>query len=925
MLCWDVKKGELVSRWRDKDCSAAVTAISRSKADPDIFAVGHADGSIRLWDARIAIVIIVFNGHRSAITHLSFDRTGVRLASGSTDTDVIVWDLVAESGLFKLRGHKGQITGLHFVQLSSDSSPTDGATASGVADDAAEGFLMSTSKDALIKIWDIASQYCIETHVTQSSGECWALSVSPDESGCITAGNDGELKAWSLDVQGLRAHTTQLNLAKDKTFLHGQGTLYRQGKDRTIGIRFHPRGDYIAIHGSEKAVELWRVRSEEEVKKVMARKRRRRREKPAVADGADVDGDTEMVDGEENISEAAVNDVFVQYMIVRTGGKIRSVDWAKGSRPSKMLQLLAASTNNQIELYDIPAYSQHKKNKASEEPDYQRSLAVELPGHRTDVRAVSLSSDDKMLATASNGSIKIWNVSTSSCLRTLECGYALCCAFLPGDKIVLVGNKSGDVEVFDVASSTLIDTVKAHEGAVWSMRVHPDGKAVVTGSADKSAKFWRFDASQEEIPGTKRTTSRLKLVHTRTLKLNDDILALCFTPDSRLLAVSTLDNTVKVFFVDTLKLFLNLYGHKLPVLHISIASDSKLLATCSADKNIRLWGLDFGDCHKALFAHDDSIMNVSFIAEPTSRDDAHTLFSASKDGLLKTWDADKFLAVQKLSGHHSELWTMAVSRTGDFVVTASHDKSIRIWRLNDEPLFLEEEREKELEDLHDRNLAETMDKDAAEADALDARDGETAEVASASKQTGATLTAGEKIIEALSMCTEDLDATTEYEDERAANPNAGLAAPQRHPVLSLRNLPPETHMLSVLAAIPVSSLQDALLLLPFSTIPPLFTFLSLFLAKQTNVPLTCRVLFFLLRTHHKQIVASRELRPLLGVMRERLRGSLGEWKEVLGWNLAACRVLGERMGVEKVGRLEDVGEQDAKGANARKRGFVTVA
>lgn len=40
VLCWDVKKGELLSRWRDANCNAEVTAITQSKADQDIFAVG---------------------------------------------------------------------------------------------------------------------------------------------------------------------------------------------------------------------------------------------------------------------------------------------------------------------------------------------------------------------------------------------------------------------------------------------------------------------------------------------------------------------------------------------------------------------------------------------------------------------------------------------------------------------------------------------------------------------------------------------------------------------------------------------------------------------------------------------------------------------------------------------------------------------
>ena len=66
----------------------------------------------------------------------------------------------------------------------------------------------------------------------------------------------------------------------------------------------------------------------------------------------------------------------------------------------------------------------------------------------------------------------------------------------------------------------------------------------------------------------------------------------------------------QVFYLDSLKFFLSLYGHKLPVLCMDISSDSTLLVSGSADKNIKVWGLDFGDCHKSLFAHGDTVMQV---------------------------------------------------------------------------------------------------------------------------------------------------------------------------------------------------------------------------------------------------------------------------------------------------------------------------
>ncbi|OAL55940.1 WD40 repeat-like protein [Pyrenochaeta sp. DS3sAY3a] len=910
VLCWDIKKGELLSRWRDDSCTEEVTVICRSEVDQDVFAVGYADGSIRIWDARTSTVVINFNGHKSAVTTLAFDRTGVRLASGAKDTDIVIWDLVSETGLFKLRGHKGQITGLHFIHPGS-TAPEDGGEDEDVEMDADQAFLLSTSKDALIKIWDVNTQHCIETHIAQTNGECWALGVSPDGSGCITAGNDGELKVWAIDVPGLRNAGSSVGENTEQRYLTSRGILYRNSKDRTQGISWYSKSDYIAVHGAEKAVEIWRVRSEEEVRKSLTRKKKRKREK---AKNDPTSEAQEEADAEEktNIAEAEIGEIFVPYVTIRTAGKVRSVAWMR-IRGTKKLQLVVGTNNNLIDVYEIP---QKGKSKTEEAPDYSRTLSVELAGHRNDIRALALSSDDRMLASASSGGLKIWNIKTQNCLRTLECGYALCCAFLPGDKIVVVGTKDGDIELYDIAASSLLDKIPAHEGAVWTMQVHPDGKSLITGSADKSVKFWNFEIVQEEIPGTKRTTPQLKLIQSRVLKVNDDVLSVQFSPDSRLLAVATLDNTVKVFFVDSLKLFLNLYGHKLPVLNMSISSDSKLIATCSADKNVRIWGLDFGDCHKALFGHEDSIMQISFIPHPIDGDDKHIIFSASKDRTIKTWDGDKFEQIQKFKGHHGEIWAMTIGRTGDFVVTASHDKSIRIWSKSDEPIFLEEERERELEDMYEKTLATSLEDE-------EPLTGERAEAVDASKQTLSTLTAGERIQEALDLGVADLDLVRDWEEQRKTNPKT--APPQRNPLfLALGNISAERHVLNTLAKIPAAQLHDALLVLPFASLPALFTFLRIWVRKQWNVTLTCRVLFFMLKTHQKQIVASRELKAVLEDMRNELRTTLVGNKDVVGFNVAAVRFVGERVEEGRVVRLEDL-ERGVVEEGRRKRAFVDVA
>lgn len=913
VLCWDIKKGELLSRWRDEKCSAPVTAIARSKADPDIFAVGYEDGSIRLWDSKIAATIVSFNGHRSAITVLTFDKSGARLASGSRDTDVIIWDLVAEVGQVKLRGHKDQVTGVRFVEpdpVVQDADDSEEAMAVDTESEA-EGFLLTTGKDSLIKLWDLSSRHCIETHIAQSNGECWALGLSPDYSGCVTAGNGGELKVWSLDTLALAASSQQVDGTHTTKYLQDRGTLIRKSNDRGTEIVFHPRRDYFAVHGPEKAVEVWRIRPEAEIKKVLARKRRRRREKLDKKAGADADADA--AEDAEDISSATVSDVFVHYVTVRTSGKVRSIDWAVNSGV-KDLQLVIGTTNNQVELYNVPPKDKSSKSK-DEAPDYTKSLAVELPGHRADVRALSLSSDDKMLASAANGSLKIWNVRTQMCIRTFECGYALCCAFLPGDKVVVVGTKAGELQLFDVASASLLDSVTAHEGAVWSLQVHPDGRSMASGSADKSVKLWNFQIVQEEVLGTTRTTPRLKLVQSKVLKLTDDVLSIRFSPDARVLAVALLDNTVKVFFVDTLKLYLNLYGHKLPVLSMDISYDSKLIITSSADKNIRIWGLDFGDCHKALFGHQDSILQVAFVPH-NSDGNGHHFFSSSKDRSIKYWDGDKFEQIQRLDGHHGEVWALAVGHSGQFLVSAGHDKGIIVWDETEEQIFLEEEREKEIEELYESTLTASLEKDE------DAGDKE-AETAAASKQTVETLMAGERIAEALEMGMADLNLLKEWEEERKVNPRT--PAPQRNIVyMALGNISAEAHVMSVLQKIKAAALHDALLVLPFAMVSPLFTFINIFAMRSMNIPLTCRILFFMLKTHHRQIVANRTMRTMLDGIRANLRAALKRNKDEMGYNVAALKIMG--MQIQEKSVKEYVDENwDAGEENVKKRAFMHIA
>ncbi|KAJ2694670.1 beta transducin, partial [Coemansia spiralis] len=515
-------------------------------------------------------------------------------------------------------------------------------------------------------------------------------------------------------------------------------------------------------------------------------------------------------------------------------------------------------------------------------PDPSLVCSVERLGHRSEPRALALSSDNDLLASAANKSLRIWNAGTGACIRTLECGTALCVAFLPGDQYIVVGTKEGTLELYDIPGAALVETFDAHAGgACWAIDVSPDKKGLVTGGADKCVKFWNFELVREQGAGAGAVVSRrrMTLEHAKTLQMSDDALAVRFSPDGRLLAVALLDTTVKVFYADTLKFFLSLYGHKLPVVSLDISSDSTLLVTGSADKRVKLWGLDFGDCHRSILAHQEPVTTVRFVWG------THYFFSAGKDRLVQQWDGDKFQRVQKLTGSHGDVWALAVARHGNFVAAASQDRSIRVWDKTDEPLFLEEERERELEEMYDRGLEASTDQPSGDADA----DG--AEAERAGKATMDTLKAGERIMEALDLADGERRKWDEYAAQRRAMPHLNPPAPEPNPILQFEKSSPEAHVLRTVERVRAADLDDALLVLSFGRVLSLLEYVDMWAQREWNTPLTCRVLFFLLRTHQSQIAATRAMRGRLDSIRRSLRAGVRAQRDQVGYNLAALAAL----------------------------------
>lgn len=889
---WDIKTGELDSDLSDGLPPGAIDARTTKPAettymqyynDTNLLAVGYADGVIKVWDLISKTVLLSFNGHRSAITQLLFDSTGTRLISGSRDSNIIVWDLVSEIGLYKLRSHKDSITGLWLPD---------------------ENWLISISKDGLIKIWDLKIQQCVETHIAHA-GECWALGVEEDV--IVTTSSDSQIKIWNLDLD-----------ANAGSKVTEKGIFEKQSKQRGVSVSFATVSDgtkFFYVQNADKTVEVVRLRKEEEISRALKKREKRFREKGMT--------DEEI---QQNFRESYISIIMHSFQVLRSAFKIRATSWTVVT-PSK-LELMVTTAGNTIEYYSIPYEKREPKY-----PTPMRVHSVELQGHRTDVRAVDISDDGKLLATASNGLLKIWNIKTKTCLRTFECGYALTCKFLPGGVLVIVGTRSGQLQLFDLASSTILeDNEEAHDAAVWSLDITSDGRRLVTGSADKTVKFWNFIVEEKKVYGTTdKLVPTMSLHHDTTLEMNDDILSVKISPENKFLAVSLLDSTVKVFYLETMKFFLSLYGHKLPVLSIDISFDSKLIITSAADKNIKIWGLDFGDCHKSLFAHQDSIMNVKFL--PGS----HNFFSSSKDATIKYWDGDKFETIQKLAGHQSEVWALAVARSGTCVVSASHDSSIRIWEETDDQVFLDEERERELEEENEESLLTSLEEGSGDsAFKQDEKEEDHDEAVDVHKQTVESLKAGERLMEAIDLGLPEIEAWENYEKElqvwKRKKQGAEPVKPQDNAILLAIKKTPEEYIMDTLVRIKPSQLEDALLTLPFSYVLMFLKFLDVVLQNKkllyNNLSLVCKNLFFVVQSNHRELVTQKneELKQRITRVKNELREALKGNEDDLGFNIEGLKFIKQQWNLRHSYEfIDEFDQRTQEEKTAKKRVFETLS
>jgi WD40 repeat protein/serine/threonine protein kinase len=661
--------------------------------------------------------LLTFPGQAAPLSQLALSRDGKRLATGSTDGVVKVWDTQTARELMSFE-RKGDW--IHFLEFDTDDREVlAGFSRTGA--DARDVVQLWRSKNAAeVTIRHELAR--ISSHVLSPDRRSVAgfvnlahFSLSADDKRELAGTDDKVIRICACDtgreILTLRGHTAGINQvvfrpdgkllasASDDGTVKlwdaetGRETLTLKGQDKAVrSVSLSPDGKRLAFGSADNTVKVWDVAEGREQLTL------------------------------QHVLSAGVEVRFSpdsQLLASHGGGVLRLWDAQSGQ------QLASLPEPGQNETIGTWGFSSDGRQVATS--SWDRTITVRqartgkvlarLRGHGGEIQSVLFSSDGRRLySDAADGKIKVWEVgATRNPILKLAHPGGEVLAFSPdGRRLASAGfagesnESAADVRFWDPATGQLLSSWKAQE-KISDLAFRPDG-------AQLALLDWRQDVEVREVatgrklftlqePRDRQAVESMRVVYSsdgRYLANSSDVLtgkvtvwdarsgqkvlsllnpgneaSLAFHPDSRRLACGSRD-TVTIWDIRTGAEVLTIHWPAANVLSLAFSPDGRWLVGGTEHDQIRFWDAESGQEVRTLRGHTGSVNRLAF--SPNGR----RLASASADNAVKLWDVDSgqevltLNAPQSVSARTQGFSAVAFSSDGTRLAACA-DGQVLIW------------------------------------------------------------------------------------------------------------------------------------------------------------------------------------------------------------------------------------------------------
>ena len=294
------------------------------------------------------------------------------------------------------------------------------------------------------------------------------------------------------------------------------------------------------------------------------------------------------------------------------------------------------------------------------------------------ISQIRFSPDGTLVASASDDGVRIWKIATRSSAQVLL-GKAGVIAFSP-DGARLASADVNTIQILNLQQSSAAQiSLEGHKGRIRALAFNPDGTKLVSASEDRSVRIW--DSQRPNGPtilpvSTGRGMSSLAF---------DPTGKRLFTSEGLIEAgVTYVDKTViKAWDVESQGDITILASPKTAEQDVKAAPrrnrgapafspDGRLLAVSSHDGSVIIWNVETRRVQATLRDAGGSISSLVF-------DPRGARLAGAIGATTRIWDIATGQVLTTLAGHVNDVSSVAFSPTGAEVITASQDKTAHVW------------------------------------------------------------------------------------------------------------------------------------------------------------------------------------------------------------------------------------------------------